>query len=137
MTEKEKMIFKQIEEQSKDNPMIKVELAARETSIYTMGFCKDDKGRVGGDVWLYLLSTMAGISCAKISRDVAAEILLENNNEDKMQVPLVPVETAAGKFYFGDAVNKYLFVDRFSVLNVFIIFLVRKILMSNFQMLLV
>lgn len=118
MTEKEKIIFKQIEEKSKSNPMVKIELAAKETAIYTMGFCKDDKGRVGGDSWLYLLSTMAGVSCAKISRDVAAEMLLEDN-EDKIRMPFVSIETAAGKFYFGDAVNKYLFEDRFSVLNVF------------------
>lgn len=118
MTEKEKMIFKQIEERSKANPMIKVELAAKETSIYTMEFCKDDKGRVGGDAWLYLLSTLAGAACAKISRDIAVEMLL-NNSEDKMQMALLPVETEMGKFYFGDAVNKYLCEDRYSVLNVF------------------
>ena len=58
MTEKEKIILKQIEEKSKSNPMVKIELAAKETAIYTMGFCKDDKGRVGGDSWLYLLSTI-------------------------------------------------------------------------------
>lgn len=118
MTEKEKIIFKQIEEKSKSNPMVKIELAAKETAIYTMGFCKDDKGRVGGDSWLYLLSTMAGVSCAKISRDVAAEMLLESN-EDKIRMPFVPIETPIGKFYFGDAVNKYLFADKFSVINVF------------------
>lgn len=121
MTEGEKIFFKMIEERSKDNPMIKVELAAQETAAYTMEFYQDEQGRVSGDSWLYLLATMSGIACAKLSKDIAVEMFMDGRIEDEMLLPLVTVTCGAEaeKVYYGDAINECLYNNRFSIFNVF------------------
>jgi hypothetical protein len=118
MTEQVKVFFEQLEEKSKDNPMLKVEFAAKEISAQIQQACLDDKKVIMGDWCLYMASVLAGISCIKSSKadiiKMRAKIDLNSNS-----IPLVDVDTVAGKFYVGDLINKYLVNDRFSVINVY------------------
>lgn len=63
-----KSIFEQLEEKSKDNPMLKVEFAAKEISAQIQQACLDDKKVIMGDWCLYMASVLAGISCIKSSK---------------------------------------------------------------------
>ena len=107
MTEQVKVFFEQLEEKSKDNPMLKVEFAAKEISAQIQQACLDDKKVIMGDWCLYMASVLAGISCIKSSKadiiKMRAKIDLNSNS-----IPLVDVDTVAGKFYVGDLINKYL-----------------------------
>ena len=118
MTKQEEIFFRQIEEKSKEEPMIKVEYAAKEIAMYIQEYCMDEERRVKGDLWLYLASVLGGISCIKASKASFINIP-EKRLDDEDFMPLVEIDTKMGKFYIGDLINEYLINGQFSLINVY------------------
>ena len=124
MTEQERLFFKQIEEKSKENPMIRIQAA----SDYITGFLKQsfttDKG-IQGDMWCYLLATMTGIAAAKASKETYKELMVINLN-NQIQIPLTKLETEMGTFWIGDSLNRYIYNSPLSVWNIVMTFYSQK-----------
>ena len=116
MTEQEVLFFKQLEEQSKDNPIVRIQAAAD----YITGFLKQaftTPNGIQGDAFCYMLATMAGVAVANSAK--------ENHSRNALFGMLNPsftvrskVETKAGIFWGGDDINKYLFNSPLSVWNI-------------------
>lgn len=117
MNDADKAFFEQLEKESQKNPFIRVEAAANEVAEMLKRSCVDKGNMVKGDLWLYLLSVLAGVSCAKTGAANDKRLLAENINNPQYMA-MVKLETDAGNFYIGDAINQYLFNTPYSVWNI-------------------
>lgn len=117
MNDADKAFFEQLAKEAEKNPFIRIEAAANEVAEMIKRSCTDSANMVKGDLWLYLLSVLAGASCARAGASNDKRLLVENmDNPQYMQI--TKLGTDAGNFYIGDAINEYLFYNRYSVWNV-------------------
>ena len=88
MNDADKAFFEQLEKESQKNPFIRVEAAANEVAEMLKRSCVDKGNMVKGDLWLYLLSVLAGVSCAKTGAANDKRLLAENiNNQYLFNTP--------------------------------------------------
>lgn len=116
MTEQEEKFFKQLEESARENPVVRIQAAAE----YMAGFLKraytSEKG-TSGDMWCFMVATMAGISVAEAAKETDKEQMVINLG-NPLYMPLTKVDTKMGVFWIGDSLNKYIFNSPLSVWNI-------------------
>ena len=99
-----------IAEQQKTDPLIKVKIGGKEVFQRIVGVLKDERG-VHIESLLALLGALAGYACQFSVR--------EQNIKSGAKSPASGLTVASGadgrKYYFGDALNKPLAEDRYSV----------------------
>lgn len=117
MNDADKAFFEKLAKEAEKNTFIKVEAAANEVAEIMKRSCIDNKNMVKGDLWLYLLSVLAGAACARAGAANDKRLLAENMNNPQY-MPITKLESDAGIFYIGDAINEYLFNNRYSVWNI-------------------
>ena len=84
MTEQVKMYFKQLEEKSKDNPMLRIYEASGFITRFLEPIFKTPNG-IKGDAFCYMLTTMAGISVAVTAKENSGKNMLENQEPNLKQ----------------------------------------------------
>ena len=123
MTEQVKMYFNQLEEKSKDNPLLRIYEASGFITRFLEPIFKTPNG-IKGDAFCYMLTTMAGISVAVTAKENSGKNMLENMG-DSQYISRTKLETKSGTFWMGDSINKYLYDSPLSVWNM-VISLYRK-----------
>lgn len=116
MNNLEKAFFASLEKEAERNPLIKVRAAAEEVTEILKESCMKGENMIKGDLWLYYLSVLTGISCIKTAMMNVSRLTKENIDNPEY-VPIIKLETDMGVFYMGDAINDYIFYNRDSVWN--------------------
>lgn len=116
MTEQEKVFFEKLEEAAKKDPFVKVQAAADFLSGFLSNAYKTPQG-IRGDHLCYTLSCLTGIAVGQAGKSGFINDLL-NGNSGFMMMPNTKLETDAGMFYVGDSINKYLYNDPKSAINI-------------------
>lgn len=75
----------------------------------------DNQKRLRGDIWLYIASVLAGMSCLK----AAVDDIQNSDGIVRFELSLLAIETEMGEFVVGDELNEYIVNGNFSVINVF------------------
>lgn len=116
MRECEILFFKRLEEQSKDNPMVRIQAASDYiTDILKQAFTNNKGTR--GDMWCYMLATMTGALIATTAKETEQELETANVG-NSAYMPLTKVASKREIFWIGDAINKYLYNTALSVWNI-------------------
>ncbi len=101
-----------IKDKNKDNEVL-LNTAADRLAGYLKSWVMDERGGIEANLYLKLASIFSGIACLTAAQlDVMAGRVAANGG---IGIPLMPLETDAGTFYMGDAINKYLFDGKDSV----------------------
>lgn len=116
MKRKEKLFFKKLEEESKDNPMVRIQAAADYICGLIRQAVTNEKG-TQADMWCYMLAAMTGVSVAATVKESDKELLIENFN-NPMYMPLTKIESEVGIFWIGDSLNKFIYNSPLSVWNI-------------------
>ncbi len=116
MTEQEILYFKELEEKSKNSPMVRIQAASLFIGEHILRSFSLDKNKQG-ELWCYMLTALSGIAAA-----VAAE-------ENEMVIDLnsmfftppqkrIKLETEAGIFWMGEPIDRYVYNGPLSVWNI-------------------
>ena len=116
MTEQEKAFFEKIEEASKKDPFVKVQAASDYISGFLSNAYKTPQG-IRGDHLCYILACLTGVAVGQAAKSGFVNDLI-NGNSGFMMMPNTKLETDAGIFYVGDSINKYLYNDPKSAVNI-------------------
>jgi len=107
MTREEEVFFKKIEEESKNNPMARINAASNYITGVLANAFTTKKG-LNGNQFVFILSTLTGVAVAKTAKEdnqCSMSDLLNNPSA----VFCNKLETDAGIFWVGDKLNKYLY----------------------------
>lgn len=110
----EEKILDMLKSKSNDNPELIIKAAMAECLPIFKKMCSNENGQVGGDMLLYQVSKFAGVACLRAGMESAYKLMLE---EKSIGMPIAKLNTDAGVFYIGDAINNYLFMDENSIWN--------------------
>ncbi len=106
----EKILFENIKKQKATNPLIGVQLGAKELVQILMNASKNDKG-VHIDSLLGLIGSLAGFSCQMAIR----ESFVKTGKATLKQVVMEVGDKDGRKYYFGDLQNECLLTNKYSV----------------------
>ncbi|MCM1500220.1 MAG: hypothetical protein NC124_17290 [Clostridium sp.] len=120
MKRNEEKFFKHLQKKAKKNPVEKSKAAAEYITNLIKKACTDANG-INGNKWTYMLSMLTGIACSKAANAFVAEeieaLLNGGGGIGTGAAALTKLETEAGDFYIGEALDQCLFLAPYSVWN--------------------
>lgn len=111
-----KMFLEKLKKESNDSPMVKINASANECLRIIRQASTNEKKEVIIDRFIYIAAALAGVSCVKAALEYDIELKINENNK-KEYMSIYKVDTEAGTFLYGDAINKFLITDEYSVWN--------------------
>ena len=113
MTREEEKYFEKLEEESRDNPLIKVQAAADYLVGTILKAVKTPQG-INGNLFCKMMSVYTGIAVADTAKKLSEQNLITGDLKAK-GMPRTRLDTEAGIFWIGDDINRLLFGHQYSV----------------------